>query len=559
MAGPTATGWMRNRFPGWLLAIALVMGLAGSGMPQAEKGSAAGGAGSGAAPAEPDIVLIAGQSTIVRPPWPVAGGTVAITDPAIANVQVLTPEQILVQGLKVGATDLILQSEDRRQTLQRRVLVRIDLETMKQAIARLFPTAELKVSDSRNVLVIQGLLRSTDQVMQLRDYLEKTKTPYVDMTSLSGVQQVQLHVRLAEVSKEATRALGINWFITGHDGFFGQRTGGLEPSINIGAPAEQDVAGTLGFATGRAGISATNPMVNLFAGFPGQNLELFFQALAENQYMRILANPTLVALSGEEARFLAGGEFPIPVAQSSTSGSGNVAITIEYKEFGVLLTFRPTVLGDGRIRLRSAQEFSQLNFANAVTIQGTTVPALTSRRAEATVELSSGQSFAMAGLIQNTDSAVTSRVPGIGDLPVVGPLFRSVRYQNNETELVILVTASLVEPMSTAQAPPLPGALYRAPNDWEVYVEGRIEGKEPARLDPASRQWMREMGLDKLVGPGTWDTYEEQDYNAALRTAEPRSEDSAAIPTAATDGARASSPRGRQSWPNAVGVAPNLP
>jgi pilus assembly protein CpaC len=338
------------------------------------------------------------------------------------------------------------------------------------------------------------------------------------MTSLSGVQQVQLQVRLAEVSKSATKALGINWFITGHDAFFGQRVGGLEPSIGMGVAAGQDVTEDLTFATKE--IGPTSPLVNVFAGFPGANLEFFFQALAENQYMRILANPTLVALSGEEANFLAGGEFPIPVVQSVAGGGTSNAITIQYKEFGVLLTFRPVVLGDGRIRLRAMQEFSQLSFANAVTIGGTTVPALTSRRAEATVELSSGQSFAMAGLLQNSDSAVTIRLPGVGDLPIIGSLFRSVRYQNDETELVILVTASLVEPMSVAKPPPLPGVAYAAPNDWELYLEGRLEGKEPAKLDPSSREWLQQMGLDELVGPGAWDTYEEQDYTSAMRTAE---------------------------------------
>jgi pilus assembly protein CpaC len=544
MTGAMTTGCVRDRFSGWLTTLVLMVGLASSGAAQGET----------------DIVLIAGQSMIVQAPWPVAGGTVAVTDPTVANVQILTPDQILVQGLKAGATDLILQNEERQRTSQRRVLVRIDLATVDKAITRLFPGAELTVSESRDILVIQGLLRRADQVAQLKDFLEKTKIPYVNMTSLSGVQQVQLHVRLAEVSKEATRALGINWFITGSDGFFGQRMNGIEPSINIGASGNQDVTNTLSFTPAENGIGATNPIVNVFAGFPGQNLELFFQALAENQYMRILANPTLVALSGEEAHFLAGGEFPVPVVQSTNGGgTGNVAITIEYKQFGVLLTFRPTVLGDGRIRLRAAQEFSQLNFANGVTVQGTTVPALTSRRAEATVELGSGQSFAMAGLIQNTDNVVTSRVPGIGDLPILGPLFRSVRYQNNETELVILVTASLVEPMSTAQAPPLPGSLYAAPNDWELYVEGRMEGKRPARLDPAGRQWLQEMGLDKLVGPGAWDTYEEQDFNAAMRSAETAGENNRAAQAAVADKVEASQMPAHQTKPNATDVSSNQP
>jgi pilus assembly protein CpaC len=495
---------MRGHVLRWLTAIIFVMGLcAALAVAQDSSSSEA-------------VVLVAGRSTVVQAPWPTV--RVAVTDPKVADVQVLTPQQILVQGLKVGTTDLILWSEDEKQTWQRQVIVRLDVETIRNSLQRLFPTAELEVSESGEILLVQGLLRSADQVTQLTEYLDKLKVPYVNMTSLSGVQQVQLQVRLAEVSKSATKALGINWFITGHDAFFGQRVGGLEPSIGMGVAAGQDVTEDLTFATKE--IGPTSPLVNVFAGFPGANLEFFFQALAENQYMRILANPTLVALSGEEANFLAGGEFPIPVVQSAGTGGAGNAITIQYKEYGVLLTFRPVVLGDGRIRLRAMQEFSQLSFANAVTIQGTTVPALTSRRAEATVELSSGQSFAMAGLLQNSDSAVTTRLPGVGDLPIIGSLFRSVRYQNDETELVILVTASLVEPMSVAKPPPLPGVAYAAPNDWELYLEGRLEGKEPAKLDPSSREWLQQMGLDELVGPGAWDTYEEQDYTSAMRTAE---------------------------------------
>jgi pilus assembly protein CpaC len=367
-------------------------------------------------------------------------------------------------------------------------------------------------------------VRSADQAQQLKEYLEKTKTPYVDMTTLSGVQQVQLQVRVAEVSRAAVKTLGINFFYAGSNAFFtGQRvgssTGGsIVPSIDIGPAGGQNVANPLIFTPPDTGIGAS-PLVTIFAGFPRANLEFFFQALAENQYMRILANPTLVAMSGEEATFLAGGEFPIPVVQGTLAGGAN-AITIQYKEFGVRLIFRPIVLGEGGIRLRAMQEVSQLSDIGALVIEGFSIPALSSRRAEATLELKSGQSFAMAGLLQHTDSTINSRIPGLGDLPILGPLFRSVRYNSNETELVILVTASLVEPMSVATAPPLPGATFMPPNDWELYVEGRIEGKEPARLDPASAAWLRTLGLDHLTGPGAWDSYESPSHTATARPAE---------------------------------------
>jgi pilus assembly protein CpaC len=468
--------------------------------------------------ASDEIILVAGRSAVIKAPWPTV--RVAVTDPKVADVQVLTPEQVLVQGLKVGSTDLILWSEDEQKTWQRRVAVRMDANTIRTGVQGLFPGAALDVSESGEILLVRGSLRSADQAQQLAEYLEKTKTPYVNMTTLSGVQQVQLQVRVAEVSRQAIRALGVNAFFTDDDFFFGQRVGSsgggpLVPSINIGAAGGQTAGSTLNFVTPNEGIGAS-PLITIFAGFPNSNLEFFFQALAENQYMRVLANPTLITMSGEEAHFLAGGEFPIPVVQGGAgAGIGTTAITIQYKEFGVLLSFRPVVLGDGGIRLRALQEVSELTDVGALVIQGFSIPALTTRRAEATMELKSGQSFAMAGLLQHSDSAITSRIPGLGDLPILGPLFRSIRYRNNETELVILVTASLVEPMSVATAPPLPGASYMPPDDWELYLGGRIEGRAPARLDPANTAWLKEMGLDHLVGPGAWDSYEEQSYPAA--------------------------------------------
>ncbi len=498
---------MRGHFSRWLKAIIFVMGLCGVVLA-AQVGTTE------------EITLVAGRSTVVRAPWPTV--RVAVTDPKVADVQVLTPEQVLVQGLKVGSTDLILWSEDEQQTWQRRVVVRLDLENIQKSLQRLFPTAELEVSDSGEVLLVQGLLRSADQAVQLKDYLDKSKISYVNMTSLAGLQQVQLQVRVAEVSKAAIRQLGINAVGTDDNFFFGQKVGGVAPSIDIGpagqiflTPGDFD---DLIFATPAGGIPS-GAGVTLFGGFPKANLEIFIQALAENQYMRILANPTLVALSGEEATFLAGGEFPIPVPQSG-AGTGQTTITIEYKEFGVRLNFRPVVLGDGGIRLYAAQEVSELTQVGAVQIEDFFIPALTTRRAESTIELKSGQSFALAGLLRSSDSAINSRIPGLGDLPVIGPLFRSVQYRNEETELVILVTAELVEPMTLAQAPPLPGALHSTPNDWELYLEGRLEGKEPARLDDHSREWLKEMGLDELTGPGAWDTYEDQDFNAQKRAAE---------------------------------------
>jgi len=454
------------------------------------------------------ISIIVGESTIVRTPLPTI--RVAVTDPKIADVKVLTPYQVLLQGTKVGSTDLIIWSEDEKEVWRWKVRVVMDLPAYKEKLDELFPSCLLEVSQSGEVLIVKGLLRSADQATQLHGFLDKTGVTYVDMTGVAGVQQVLLQVRFAEVSRTALRALAVNSLYATGDFW-----GGITIGPSSGTPLISDLE------IGPGGTELTfSPAVTVFAGIPRADFETFLKALAENQYLRLLADPTLVALSGEEASFLAGGEFPIPVPQGGAGVGGQPTITIDYKEFGVRLSFRPTVLGDGTIRLYAAPEVSELTDVYAVSIQGFDVPALITRRAETTLELKSGQTFAMAGLIKHKNEAVNSRVPGLGDLPVLGPLFRSINYTESETELVVFVTASLVEPMSVAAIPPLPGFLHVPPDDWELYLGGRIEGEEPAKINPTDATWLKQAGLDNLIGPGAWDSYNQAAPSSQAETTE---------------------------------------
>lgn len=484
---------------GYILLLGLLFGIAQAADPVAEPNTI--DAGNGV------LTVLVGESTIIKSPWPAT--TVAVTDPTIANVQVLTPDQVLLQGTKVGATDLIVWGEDEGQTWRRRVKVNIDIDRFKSETSELFPLSDLQFSQSGDVLIIRGLLRKADHVSQLHNYLEQVGVKYVDMTSIAGIQQVQIQIRVAEVSRSALRTMGINAFHTNDDFFIASRPGSaaggaLVPSIDIGPPSGT-VAGNSTVFTFPDDVSAGS-LVTLFAGFPKSDMEFFLQSLAENQYLRFLANPTLVALSGEQADFLVGGEYPIPVVQGGGGGT-STSVTVEYKEYGIRLMFEPTVLGDGTIRLRASQIVSDLSEVGAVTLEGFNIPALTTRKAETTLELNSGQTFAMAGLLQNNVGAVTSGVPGLKNIPILGSLFRSVRYQERETELVMLVTAELVEPMSLAVTPPLPGFLHKKPSDWELYGRGWIEAAEPAKLDPANAQWLERAGLTDLVGVGAWDSY----------------------------------------------------
>jgi pilus assembly protein CpaC len=238
----------------------------------------------------------------------------------------------------------------------------------------------------------------------------------------------------------------------------------------------------------------------LFMGITGADLEVFLHALSENRYVRLLAEPNLVAISGESATFLVGGEFPIPIVQGSVVGGGST-VTVEYKEFGIRLNFRPEILGDGKIRLEVAPEVSELSEIGKVNVNGFTIPALSTRRSSTTVELASGQSFATAGLLRSLDQATVSRVPVLGDMPILGPLFRSVRYEQSQTELVVMVTAEVVEPLYDGMDRPMPGDLHETPNDWELFMKGQLAGAVSVG-SPLAR--LKNLGLEGLRGPGAW-------------------------------------------------------
>jgi pilus assembly protein CpaC len=203
-------------------------------------------------------------------------------------------------------------------------------------------------------------------------------------------------------------------------------------------------------------------------------MQLFIDALAQNSLLKVLAEPDLVAVSGETASFLAGGEFPIPVPQS---GAATGAITIEFRTFGVKVNFTPVVLAHQRIRLRVAPEVSETDFSTAIQISGFVVPGLTQRRVDTTIEVSNGQTLAVAGLLSEQVRGIANKLPGLGEVPVLGALFRSVEYQRRQTELVILVTPEIISPMDPNQVPPLPGEEMSSPNDFELYALGLLEGK----------------------------------------------------------------------------------
>ncbi len=461
------------------------------------------------------LTLFVGRSERIDSAWAVKGA--ALTDPTVADVQVLTPMLVLVSGKAPGTTDLLLWG-DNGQTGSVRVDVNIDLARVSRELSAMFPGSNVNISRAQDVTVVSGMLARAQQAKQLHDYLEARNLEYVDQTSLAGVQQVSVKVRIAEVSRTGLRELGLNILKSGK-GFFGGSTigssnGGPINPVSIGPPLGASALGNTPFVFN--GAVNVSPGVTLFAGFPKADLEYFLQALSENEFLRILAEPNLVALSGEEASFLAGGEFPIPVVQGG-GVTGGTSVTIEYKKFGVSLNFRPVVEGDGTIRLQVYSEVSDLSDVGAVEIQGFAVPSLVTRKVETTVDMKSGQTFAMAGLLNQTTNSRVSQVPGLGDIPVLGALFRSTRYKSGETELLVLVSTTLVEPLSATNLPALPGQDHVAPSNWQLYAEGRLEGTSPAAVPPADSEWLKELGLDRLKGPGTWATHDQEPEPSTAR------------------------------------------
>jgi len=440
------------------------------------------------------IELVTGQSRMVEVEGRIE--KVIIVNPAIADAQPVESDTVLLLGLAPGTTDIVFQLEN-GDSVWRRLTVGLDEERLSRQLSRLF-AVELEVDEVDGTIAIRGQVPDLATAANVRAYMDRTKLPWVDLTRLPGLQQVQLRVRIAEASRSALRELAFGGVSGGSDFFGGvQAPGAGAPFQQVGiSPSKGAPVTDAKFSFEDAAVSSAT---TLFAGIPGANLELYLQALDENRYVRLLAEPNLVAISGEEATFLVGGEFPIPVPQSSNGGG--TTITIEYKEFGVRLVFRPEVLGDGRIRLEVAPEVSELSQTGALQLSGFTVPGVVTRRSSTTVELGSGQTFAMAGLLRSTDEARVSKVPFLGEIPILGTLFRSVRYEEQQTELIVMITADVVEPLDDGMDRPMPGDLHTAPNDWELFVGGQYQGSTGIG-DPMAR--LDALGLSGLRGPGAW-------------------------------------------------------
>ncbi|MCH8839179.1 MAG: pilus assembly protein N-terminal domain-containing protein [Planctomycetes bacterium] len=486
------------------------------------------------------IQIVVGQGRMLTTRGPIAteagDAMIAVGDPTILDFDVLpNPRMIRLLGKRAGVTDLSITTSE-NQVYNFEVHVGYDLELLRAQLRQVFPDAQIRFGQIREHLVVEGQARSPAQVTQILQsieaYLASVQVPHavggsqptaassnvpprqpanspegdnsyeggvaaseegprpdtsgafaapqiINLLRVPGVQQVMLQVRIAELNRTALRRVGAD--ILAIDSSSGNIVG---TNIGGGIIEELGLTGAIGSSTTAFGI------------FPSGDWQILLNILRRNSVLNILAEPNLVTLNGHHASFLAGGQFPVPVPQGGTSNN----VTIEFKDFGVHLDFVPYIQDDGVIRLQVDLEVSTIDFSIGTIIVegGTPVPGLNTRKANTTVEIRQGQTLAIAGLLNVELDALTSRIPGLGDLPYIGPFFSNTSHERVEKELIVLVTPLLVAPMDSCEVGPLPGSEIKDPNDKEFYLLNRIEGRT-GRHHRSTTSWDNPLGLVEFL------------------------------------------------------------
>lgn len=412
-------------------------------MPPAFSSGRVFAAGEAVSVSNEQVLLLVGRSTVIRTERSIQ--RVSVSTPEIADAMVTAPRELLVHGKAPGTISLLVWGDNGRITSYE-VIVRRDLTPLEGQIRRQFPNEPISVAVNGKDVVLSGVVSAKHVIDSARSlavgYVEKPENVVNMMRQTENpvTNQVMLKVRFAEVSRSAMQELGVNFFggPTGDKGWMGRTT-------------TQQFAAPVYDVDKKAWI--TPNFLNIFGFMTEEGIGATIQALKGKGLFESLAEPNLVTQDGKEASFLAGGEFPYPVVQG---GGANQSVTIVFKEFGVRLRFTPTITGGGYVHLKVAPEVSTLDFGNAVVLEGFRVPALSTRRTETEVELHDGQTFAISGLIDRNMNETLRRVPGIGDIPILGYLFRSQAYQKNNTELVVMITPYIVQRDSPGVTPNLP-------------------------------------------------------------------------------------------------------
>ena len=475
---------------GWSLAVALAAATLGTA-------PAPSAAQTVAASPNATVQINTGRGRLVT--LPAAMSDLFVADPAIADVQVRSPTQLYIFGKAPGETTVYATTKGGKVVYSSTIRVGNNIDSVQDMLRLAMPDARITATPMNGMMLLTGTVAAPDDAAEAERLVQAfvgEKTEVLSRLRTATPLQVNLQVRIAEVSKTFMKNFGVNLLTRDRTGGFtfgigsGRSPGTIGdidiskyPTIPYPLPGGGTTPVPFDPATGKI-INPVNPGTTYTftpgderttLGLAGRLLGLDVLSsldLGETVgQVSTLANPNLTALSGETATFLAGGEIPIPIS----SGFGSTSV--EYKQYGVSLAYTPTVLSDGRISLRVRPEVSELDYANAVQVAGVTVPGLTTRRTETTVELGSGQSFVIAGLLSNSRSNTIEKAPALGDVPILGALFRSNGWKRNETELVIVITPYLVKPINANQIA-LPTDGYREPTDLEHVLLGQVGGGE---------------------------------------------------------------------------------
>ena len=420
------------------------------------------------------VTLTAGRSTVLQTDFDITRA--AITDPAIADANVVQRREVLIDGKAAGTVSLIIWGVSERR--QYDVVVDPGVSTLEQRFQALFPGEDIRVSANGDAVILSGKVSSNDVSLRAAEIAAASAAKLKDLHLLplpggEGRQQVMRQVRFAEVSRRALREIGASLFTspTGIENTIGRVTTGqfAAPGFS-GIEYTKDSNDFGADVVSASGEFTFGDFLNIFLLSQKYDLGAVIRALRSRGLFQSLAEPNLIAYNGQEASFLAGGEIPVPVVQGGNSN----AISIDYKEYGVRLNFTPTVAGD-TIRLHVRPEVSTLDFPNGILLGGFRIPALSTRRAETEVELRDGQSFAVAGLLNNLSQDDLNEVPGLSKLPIIGRLFRSRGERAEQTELLVLITPQLVRPLNPDEVPPLPTLQQRFLRRDDD-IGGRLEG-----------------------------------------------------------------------------------
>jgi pilus assembly protein CpaC len=429
-----------------------------------------------------ELAVPVNKSQVIKSDRPYAKALIG--NPDIADVLPLSDRSLYVLGKKMGTTSLTLY--DRRNMLIAVIDVAVgpDVIGLKRQLSELVPGEGVGARIANDSIVLEGIVPSgpsADRAVQLAESYAPGKV--INLLSVGSSQQVMLEVRFSEIKRSALKDLGFGFFVSNDSGSLQGAVGGGASLVGAGPPTLGPIVDSFGIIT------------KTFGAF-GLNFDAALDALERKGAITTLAEPTLVALSGETASFLAGGEFPIPVAQGGGTSTGdattNVGITVEFKPFGVSLAFTPTVLADGVINMIVAPEVSSIDPTASITINNLRIPGLQTRRAKTVVELRDGESFAMAGLLRRDFQDTVRQFPVLGSIPIIGTLFRSTNFQRDETELVIIVTPRLVRPVRAA-AMKLPTDRVTPPAEPDLFFLGRTDGAvgvnplKPTQPSPVGR------------------------------------------------------------------------